>query len=464
VPVQNDRPDFVDEVNRTMNKTYRLIWATLLMFVALTGTAALPDSVDGQPLPSLAPLVKRVAPAVVNIRVSQTVRSRSPYGDEMFRRFFGLPNFEGGSREVASAGSGVIVDAANGYILTNHHVVDGADKIQISLFNDDSLDAEIIGSDAATDIAVIKVDPENLVELPIGDSDLVEVGDFVIAIGNPFGLGHTVTSGIVSALGRTGINRNGYEDFIQTDASINPGNSGGALVNMKGELVGINSAIVSRTGGNVGIGFAVPSAIAKSIMRQILDFGEVRRGLLGVSIQTIDKESAKALGAEVESGALVSAIEPESAAEKAGLHVDDIIVRVNDKKIDNSRELANAIGLKGSGEIVDIEFVRDGKTLKVQAKLGQRTITRSSGSDIHPGLQGARFATSSTSATGGVDVSEVEPGSAAAQRGLRSGDVIIAVNRQQVQNLQQLQEIADANRILFLLVQRGDRSLMLQIR
>ena len=273
-----------------------------------------------------------------------------------------------------------------------------------------------------------------------------------------------MTSGIVSALGRTGINRNGYEDFIQTDASINPGNSGGALVNMKGELVGINSAIVSRTGGNVGIGFAVPSAIAQSIMRQILDFGEVRRGLLGVSIQTIDKESAKALGAEVESGALVSAIEPESAAEKAGLHVDDIIVRVNDKKIDNSRELANAIGLKGSGEIVDIEFVRDGKTLKVQAKLGQRTITRSSGSDIHPGLQGARFATSSTSATGGVDVSEVEPGSAAAQRGLRSGDVIIAVNRQQVQNLQQLQEIADANRILFLLVQRGDRSLMLQIR
>jgi len=458
-------PIFVDEVNRSMSKKYRLIWASLLIFVATTSSAALPDSVNGQPLPSLAPLVKQVAPAVVNIRVSQTVRSQSPYGDEMFRRFFGLPDFEGGgSREVASAGSGVIVDAANGYILTNHHVVDGADKIQISLFNDDSLDAEIIGSDAATDIAVIKVDPENLVELPIGDSDQVEVGDFVIAIGNPFGLGHTVTSGIVSALGRTGISRNGYEDFIQTDASINPGNSGGALVNMRGELVGINSAIVSRTGGNVGIGFAVPSAIAQSIMRQILDFGEVRRGLLGVSIQTIDTESAKALGAEVDSGALVSAIEAGSAAESAGLHVDDIIIRVNDKKIDNSRELANAIGLRGSGEIVDIEFVRDGKTRKVRATLGRRTITQSSGSDIHPGLQGARFATSSATATGGVDVTEVEPGSAAAQRGLRSGDVIIAVNRQPVQNLQQLQEIADTNRILFLLVQRGDRSLMLQIR
>ena len=448
-----------------MSKTNRLIWASLLMFVVMTSDAALPDSVDGQPLPSLAPLVKKVAPAVVNIRVSQTVRSQSPYGDEMFRRFFGLPEFEGGrSRQVASAGSGVIVDAANGYILTNHHVVDGADKIQISLFNDDSLDAEIIGSDAATDIAVLKVDPKNLVELPIGDSDQVEVGDFVIAIGNPFGLGHTVTAGIVSALGRTGINRNGYEDFIQTDASINPGNSGGALVNMRGELVGINSAIVSRTGGNVGIGFAVPSEIARSIMRQILDFGEVRRGLLGVSIQTIDAESAKALGAEVDSGALVSAIEPGSAAETAGLHVDDIIIRVNDKKIDNSRELANAIGLKGSGEIIDIEFVRDGRNRTVRATLGQRTMTQSSGSDIHPGLQGARFATSSASATGGIEVTEVLPGSAAAQRGLRSGDIVIEVNRQQVRNLQQLQEIADTNRILFLLVQRGDRSLMLQIR
>jgi len=447
-----------------MSKTYHLFRASLLMFVASTSLAALPDSVDGQPLPSLAPLVREVAPAVVNIRVSQTVRSQSPYGDEMFRRFFGIPELEGGSREIASAGSGVIVDADNGYILTNHHVVDGADKIQISLFNEDSLDAEVVGSDAATDIAVIKVDPENLVDLPIGDSDQVQVGDFVIAIGNPFGLGHTVTSGIVSALGRTGISRNGYEDFIQTDASINPGNSGGALVNMRGELVGINSAIVSRTGGNVGIGFAVPSEIAQSIMRQILDFGEVRRGLLGVSIQTIDTESAKALGAEVESGALVSAIEPGSAAEAAGLQVDDIIVRVNDKKIDDSRELANAIGLKGSGEIVDIELVREGRSRKVKATLGQRTITQSSGSDIHPGLQGARFATSSASATGGVEVTEVESGSAAAQRGLRTGDVIIAVNRQPAQNLQQLQAIADANRILFLLVQRGDRSLMLQIR
>ncbi len=447
-----------------MNAEFRLFSAIVLLIVAASAQAALPDSVDGEPLPSLAPLVQRVAPAVVNIRVSQTVVSRSPYADEMFRRFFGLPDVEGGSREVQSAGSGVIVDAANGYILTNHHVVNGADKILITLLNEETLEAEVVGSDPATDIAVIRVDSASLIDIPIGDSEALEVGDFVIAIGNPFGLGHTVTSGIVSALGRTGISRDGYEDFIQTDASINPGNSGGALVNMRGELVGINSAIISRSGGNVGIGFAVPSELARSIMRQILDFGEVRRGLLGVSIQTIDAESAKALGAEVDSGALVSAVEPGSAAEKAGIQVDDIIVRVDDEKIDNSRELANAIGLKGSGEKVQIEFVRDGRSRVVAAELGQQEVSRSAGGDVHPGLEGAQFASTSTTATRGVEVTEVEPGSPAAQRGLRSGDVITAVNRQPVQNLGELREIAAENNILFLLVQRGDRALMLQVR
>ena len=448
-----------------MSTLKRLFWATLLLSLGTVGQAALPQAVDGEPLPSLAPLVQRVSPAVVNIRVSQTVDTPSVYGDEMFRRFFGIPDDPGGrSREVASAGSGVIVDAENGYILTNHHVVANADKIQISLINDETLDAEIIGSDAPTDIALLKVDPENLIEIPIGESDTVEVGDFVLAIGNPFGLGHTVTSGIVSALGRTGISRNGLEDFIQTDASINPGNSGGALVNMRGELVGINSAIISRTGGNVGIGFAVPSEIAASIMRQILDFGEVRRGLLGVTIQTIDEESAAALGTEVERGALITGIEPGSAAEEAGLRVDDIIIGVDDRRIDSNRELANAIGLKGSGEAVDIEYVRDGRTRSVTAELGQRTAQQISGSDIHGGLAGAQFATSSANTAGGIEVASVEPDSPAAQRGLRAGDVITAVNRQPVQNIQQLREVASGNRILFLLVRRGDRQLMLQIR
>lgn len=449
-----------------MNRSISIASLSLVLLMG-AAHAQLPAEVDGEPLPSLAPLVKKAAPAVVNIRVSQTIQTQgSPYADEMFRRFFGLPETPGGSapREVASAGSGVIVDAENGYVLTNHHVVERADRIEVYLFNEDSLEAEVIGSDAATDIAVLKVDPEGLVDIPIGNSDAVEVGDFVIAIGNPFGLGNTVTSGIVSALGRYGISQNGLEDFIQTDASINPGNSGGALVNMRGELVGINTAILSRTGGNIGIGFAVPTAIASSVMRQILDFGEVRRGLLGVTIATIDQESAKALGAEVDRGALISDIQPGSAAEEAGLEVDDIIVRVDDRPINNNRELANAIGLKGSGEDVDIEFVRDGKRREVTATLGTRRITESAGAEIHSGLAGARFSTESTTGEGGIEVTDVEPNSPAAQRGLRPGDIIVAANRARVRTLPELGEIASRNQILFLLVRRGDRQLMLQIR
>ena len=339
-----------------MMSNLRILTASLLLVLSASTWAALPAMVNDEKLPSLAPLVERVSPAVVNIRVSQTVSTGGHFGDEAFRRFFGLPDVPGGEqREVASAGSGVIVDADNGYILTNHHVVDQADQIQISTIDGEVFDAEVVGSDAATDIAVIKVDAKGLTEMPIGDSERVRVGDFVLAIGNPFGLGHTVTSGIVSALGRSGISRDGYEDFIQTDASINPGNSGGALVNLRGELVGINSAIISRTGGNVGIGFAVPTEIASSIMRQILDFGEVRRGLLGVSIADINPEVAEALNSPVTSGALITRVEPGSAAEDAGLKVDDIIVGVNDKKIGGAAELRNTIGLMRSGDDVEIE-------------------------------------------------------------------------------------------------------------
>ena len=424
--------------------------------------AAIPKNEEGALITSLAPLVKTVAPAVVNIRVSQTVKSRSPYDDEMFRRFFGAPDTPNNSREVQSAGSGVIVDAENGYILTNHHVVSGADKIQISLIDENTLDAEIIGSDPATDIAVIKVNAENLTDIKIGDSNQVEVGDFVIAIGNPFGLGNTVTSGIVSALGRTGISSSGYEDFIQTDASINPGNSGGALVNMRGELVGINSAIISRSGGNVGIGFAVPSEIAQSIMSQLLDFGEIRRGLLGVSIHTIDEENAEILGVESESGAMITAIEPGSAAEEAGLRVEDIIIRVNDEKITNARDLQNAIGLKGSGERVTIEFIRESSKLITNAVLGQQKVARQIGSDIHSGLVGAQFESSANKA--GVEVTNIEPGSPADQRGLEKGDLIVAVNRMRVENIQQLESIAQKNDILYLMFERDNRTLILRIQ
>jgi S1-C subfamily serine protease len=391
----------------------RLFWATLFLALVSSGTlAALPTSVGGQAVTSLAPLVEAATPAVVNIRATQV--RRNPFGRQ---------------GEIGGAGSGVIVDAENGYILTNHHVVGEADEIQVSLIDGRTLDAEIVGSDAGTDIALIKVEADELTEMPIGDSEDVRVGDFVIAIGNPYGLSHTVTSGIVSALGRTNISRDGFEDFIQTDASINPGNSGGALVNMNGELIGINSMIFSRSGGNIGIGFAVPTEIASSIMGQILDFGEIRRGLLGVNIQSIDREAAETLDIDVEGGALVTRVFPDSAAEKAGLEVGDI-----------------------------------NESRSTSAELGRAEDQLLSGGDIHPGLAGASFAPASTSSDSGVEVTNVEEGSPAAQRGLRSGDVITAVNRVLVRNLRDLAAIAENNRILFLLVQRGDRSLMLQIR
>ena len=431
-----------------MKHKYGFILASLWLALVSHGAhAQLPSTVNGQPVVSLAPLVDKAAPAVVNIRVVQ--ERRGPFG----RAF-----------ESGGAGSGVIVDADNGYILTNHHVVGEADEIQVGLIDGRTLDAEVVGSDAATDIALIKVEGDDLTEMPIGDSNAVRVGDFVIAIGNPYGLTHTVTSGIVSALGRTGINREGYEDFIQTDASINPGNSGGALVNMSGELIGINSMIFSRSGGNIGIGFAVPTEIASSIMGQIIDFGEIRRGLLGVNIQDIDSEAARTLNIETEGGALVSRVFPESAAEKAGLEVGDVIIGINDKAITSATELRNTVGLLRSGDNVSIRYIRDNKKRTTSAVLGSAAEQMLSGADIHPGLAGASFSPASTSSESGVEVTAVEEGSPAAQRGLRPGDVITAVNRVLVRDLNDLREIARNNRILFLLIQRGDRSLMLQIR
>ena len=450
-----------------MLKTTRYLVAVSLLVIAGAAAAALPSEVDGRPVTSLAPLVEKTAPAVVNIRVRQTVSTRA-FGDEAFRRFFGIPDMPNqgpGSRQVSSAGSGVIVDADNGYILTNHHVVAQADEIQISTLDGRLLDAEIVGSDERTDIAVLKVSADDLVAMPIGDSEGLAVGDFVLAIGNPFGLSHTVTSGIVSALGRMGIgNGNTLEDFIQTDAAINPGNSGGALINMSGELIGINSAIISRTGGNQGIGFAVPTEIASSIMRQLLDFGEVRRGLLGVNIQTVDPEVAEALDIKVERGALITGIAPGSAAERAGLEVDDIIVEVNSKKIESASELANAIGLMTSGEQVEIGYIRGDESSSVMTELGQVVAESSRGEDIHPGLEGAEFANASTTGIRGVEVITVTDGSPAAQRDIQAGDVITAVNRIRVDSVSALADVAGTNSILFLYIERGGRSLLRQVR
>ena len=451
-----------------------VLLSTLLVFSSALN-AALPDQINGQPMPSLAPLVDKTAPAVVNIRTKATVAAQvNPLmQDPFFRRFFGVP--EGGEqrqREVSSAGSGVIVDAGQGFILTNHHVVDGADEIRVYLQDDREFNAEIVGSDAGTDIAVLKIaEPENLTEMRLGNSDDLRVGDFVLAIGNPFGLQHTVTSGIVSAKGRRGINRDGYEDFIQTDASINPGNSGGALVNLEGELVGINSAIYSQSGGNIGIGFAIPVSIAESIMAQILEFGEVKRGLLGVSIRDFSAETAEALGIETDeyNGALVEEVFPESPAEQAGIEVGDVIIGVDGQRVEGAGDLRTTIGLKRSGDSVKIKVRRNGKDKTFKATLGELDTTPVlSAAEIHPGLAGAEFADyapgSQAYSGPGVLIESVAQGSPAEFRGLQANDVIAQVGQVPVGSITDLQKYAEGKDVLVLKIYRGNRALLRQIR
>ena len=438
--------------------------------ISVNAFAQLPAKVGDQEVPSLAPLVSRTSPAVVNIATQGTVTApRNPMMDDpFFRRFFGVPQER--ERQVRSAGSGVIVDSKKGYVLTNHHVIENADQIEVVLDDDRSLQATVVGSDPGTDIAVLLLeDYDNLVDMPLGDSEELQVGDFVVAIGNPFGLQHTVTSGIVSALGRHGISRDGYEDFIQTDASINPGNSGGALINLKGELVGINSAIFSSSGGNIGIGFAIPVNIAKAIMEQILEFGEVRRGLLGVSISDFNAETAKAIGVEATQGALVQEIVPGSAAEKAGVEVGDVIVSVNGVTITDAADLRTTIGLKRSGETVKLILIRDGDRETVTAMLDELDMNPvMAAGELHPGLAGAQFSTYHGDAENysgsGVMVDNVDAGSPAALSGLRTSDIITSLNRQQVSSVNELREIAEDQNLLLLRIQRGNRTLLLQIR
>ena len=326
-----------------------LLGLTLLLTVA-PAPAGLPPVVGDTPLPTLAPMIKKVSPAVVNIATRGTIRDRGQQNplldDPFFRRFFDVPPDTGPrERPFQSAGSGVIFDAKSGYILTNAHVVENASEITVTLQDGRDLKAEVLGSDAPSDIAVLKVKPDGLAQIALGDSAKVEVGDFVVAIGNPFGLQHTVTSGIISGLSRSGINPDGYEDFIQTDASINPGNSGGALVNLRGELIGINTAILSRSGGNIGIGFAIPVNMAHSVMEQLIKYGSVKRGQLGVSMYTVTPDIAHSLGLASAAGALVSQVVEGSPAEKAGIRTGDVITSVNGQPVKSNSELRNTIGL-----------------------------------------------------------------------------------------------------------------------
>ncbi len=424
---------------------------------------------EAAPMPSLSPMVKRVSPAVVNIATRGTIKEqpgqRNPLLDDpFFRRFFDAPpDSRPRERQFQSAGSGVIVDAKNGYIITNHHVVENASEITVTLLDNRTFSAKVIGSDEGADIAVLQAKQPNLISMALGDSTRLEVGDYVVAIGNPFGLQHTVTAGIVSALGRTGINPDGYEDFIQTDASINPGNSGGALVNLRGELVGINSAILSRSGGNIGIGFAIPVNMAKGVMDQLIRYGQVKRGVLGVNIYNVTPDIAKEFGLTESSGALVAGVAQGSAAERAGVRTGDIITSINDVAMKDAGELRNTIGMLRVGDKVDIGLLRDGKPRKVTALIAERSdLETASAVEINKGLEGAELHDAPDN--GGVLVKTVQDGSPAAQNGLRANDLIVGVGRTPVVNSKSFKEAAKNANVLVLNVRRGSSVQLIQIR
>jgi serine protease Do/serine protease DegQ len=409
-------------------------------------------------------MVKRVSPAVVNIATRGTVKEkpgqRNPLMDDpFFRRFFDAPR----ERQFQSAGSGVIVDAKNGYIVTNYHVVENASEITVTLLDDRSFSAKVIGSDEGADIAVLQAKQPNLVAIALGDSARLEVGDYVVAIGNPFGLQHTVTAGIVSALGRTGINPEGYEDFIQTDASINPGNSGGALVNLRGELVGINSAILSGSGGNIGIGFAIPVNMVKGVMEQLIKYGQVKRGILGVSLYNVTPEIAKEFGLTDTTGALVAGVAQGSSAEKAGIKTGDIITSLNGTPMKGSGELRNAIGMLRVGDRVEIGYLRDGKPQTATAVIAERSESETANAaDINQGLEGADLADAPNG--GGVLVRSVQEGSPASQAGIKANDLIIGIGRTPVTSTKALREAAKGAAVLVLNVRRGSQIFLIPIR
>jgi len=428
--------------------------------------AALPAQVGGTPMPSLAPMLEKVTPAVVNIYTKQVVRSNTISIQEYFRGVR-VPQ----QRISQALGSGVIVDAKRGLILTNNHVVEGADEVSVILSDGRTFEAQPIGSDADTDIAVIQIQATGLTALPLADGKNLRVGDFVVAVGNPFGLGQTVTSGIISAVGRSGLQGFGYQNFIQTDASINPGNSGGALVNLRGELVGINAASFNPQGsaaGNIGLGFAIPVNLASEIMRQIMAYGEVRRGSLGLDTIDITPEIAAQLGLKNIRGALVSRIFRASPAEAAGLKPEDVITALNGQRTDSAEALHNIEGLLPVGQPVKVDLLRNGQALSIQTTLRAQA-KELEGAQIDARLSGAtlidlpeRFRTQGAR---GVIISKVSSNSRSTRNGLEAGDRIAIVNGAQIRDLQDLRSaLAKPPKELVLGLQRGRQTGYLQMK
>jgi len=459
-----------------MNKNIKkLLIAWLAVFVGLIGVskyvaAGLPISVDGESLPTLAPMLEKVTPSVVNIATSGTVVQESPlFNDPFFRRYFDVPQRRR-ERKRTGLGSGVILDAKEGYIVTNNHVIEKADDIVVTLSDGRKLDATIVGRDSGADVAIIQVEAKNLTAIKTANSNQLRVGDFVVAIGNPFGLGQTVTSGIVSALGRSGLGIESYEDFIQTDASINPGNSGGALVNLRGELIGINTAIVGPNGGSVGIGFAIPVNMAKQIIAQLIEHGEVKRGRLGFTAQDLTPELAEAFDINQRKGVVVARVEEGSAAEEAGMRAGDVIVAVNDDSVEDSADVRNMIGLIRVGTKMEIDIIRGGKQKRLVAKIAEVKSESKAGKQLSSKLDGAELTLTEIDNRSGqsapvVLISKLEAGSPAAASGLRSGDIILSVNKRPVSTFKEMEQaIKVESRGLLLNIQRGNRGLFILIR
>ncbi|RTF78786.1 serine endoprotease DegP [Serratia marcescens] len=465
----------------------------LALSAAPAANAALPVAVQGQPLPSLAPMLEKVMPSVVSINVEGSTTVNTPRMPQQFQQFFGedspfcqdgspfqgSPMCQGGEQpgpdgqpqgtqqKFQALGAGVVIDAAKGYVVTNNHVVDNANKIQVQLSDGRRFDAKVIGKDPRSDIALIQLkDFKNLTAIKMADSDQLRVGDYTVAIGNPYGLGETATSGIVSALGRSGLNIENYENFIQTDAAINRGNSGGALVNLNGELIGINTAILAPSGGNVGIGFAIPSNMAQNLSQQLIEFGEVKRGLLGIKGSEMTPDMAKAFNTDAQRGAFVSEVLPKSAAAKAGIKAGDILVSVDGKPVNSFAELRAKVGTTAPGKTLKVGLLRDGKPQEVSVTLDNSESASTNAETLSPALQGVSLSNGALpSGDKGVKVENVDKGSTAAQIGLQKGDVIIGVNRQRVDSITALRKVLEAKPpVMALNIVRGNETIYLLLR
>ncbi|KFC94191.1 serine endoprotease DegQ [Leclercia adecarboxylata] len=454
-----------------MNKKNQLLSALALsiglsLSASYPAAAAIPSQVPGQAaLPSLAPMLEKVLPAVVSVQVEGTAVQSQRIPEEL-KKYFG-DDAPDQAQPFEGLGSGVVIDAAKGYVLTNNHVISHADKISVQMNDGREFDAKLIGGDDQSDIALLQLqNPTGLTQIAIADSDKLRVGDFAVAVGNPFGLGQTATSGIVSALGRSGLNLEGLENFIQTDASINRGNSGGALLNLNGELIGINTAILAPGGGSVGIGFAIPSNMARTLAQQLIDFGEVKRGLLGIKGTEMSADIAKAFNLNVPRGAFVSEVLPNSGSAKAGVKSGDVIVSLNDKPLSSFAELRSRIATTEPGATVKLGILRDGKPLDLQVTLDKSTSSSASAEMIAPALQGATLSDGQLKdGTKGITLDSVEKSSPAAQAGLHENDVIIGVNRVRVQSIAEMRKVlAGKPSVIALQIVRGNDTLYILLR